>query len=562
MTQADFALLTQELDWKVAFRWFERDVTDDFFRDPIDYADLIADPSGYLSSRKHRLLQVDMLPHERGFVPKKSKLLREAVCLHPTHRLLYLAILRHFLHRIDHKLTPAAYSYRPDDPNEPDAYPFSRSVQRWKVFVNAFREAALEPTSKAVLITDIASYYDHIHCEKLTLCVESLLGPTATDADKAVLRILLRLLKMWSTDCFSIPQNVDPSSWLASAYLHPIDAEISAKYRMFRYVDDIRIVTGSEEEALEALHALQQALAQARLFLATDKTQIIVRGTAEFDRLVDVADDLLISQAEEVLASGDCARIQDIAERLFERLEFHSTEQGDDKKFRAIVNRLLDASDFVELREQILPRIADFVMPRLVSHPERSDYWAKVLAAHPGEWALEALDRHLVDRPSPFAWQRFHLWRLALELAPPLPSRLVDAATAAAASPVSPLVAAQAAVVLGKHGNNTQRQALFRLFTAQAPYAMRRAVLLGIQELPTPLRTRYFERALQINTDHAELVEWIEALGEPNYGEHVRPDRACKEQPLAVEVHFLQGIGLIDGRVTRFRLSRDDYGYD
>jgi hypothetical protein len=562
MSQHDYALLTEALNLDVAFRWLARDVTDDFFPDPIDYADLLEDPSGYLESRKHRLLQVDTLPHICEFVPKKSKMLREAICLHPTHRLLYLAILRHFLHRIDQKLTSAAYSYRPDDPNEPDSYPFRNSIQRWKVFINDFREAALQPSAQAVLLTDIASYYDHIHCEKLTMAIESLLGATTTDADRAMLGMLSRMLKMWSTDCYGIPQNVDPSSCFGSAFLHPIDSEISAKYRLFRYADDIRIVTRSEAEALEALHTLQKALAHHRLFLATDKTQILLKGSAEFDRLVDVADDLLISEAEEVISTGDCPRIVALCDRLFERLEFHSTEEGDDKKFRAIVNRLLDASDLVEFRDRIFPRITDFVLPRLATHPERSDYWARILGAHPGQWSLDALDRYLVTEPSQFAWQRFHLWRLALRLSPPLPGQLLSAAQVSAASTASSLVAAQAALVLGKHGDNTQREALFRLFTPQAPYAMRRAILLALQELPLPLRTRYYERALQVNSDHAELVRWIQALKTPTYGERVRTDRTCKDVPLTVEVHFLQGIGLVDGRVTHFRLSRDDYGYD
>jgi len=562
MAQPDYALQTEALDLVVAFRWLERDVTDDFYPDPIGYADLFADAAAYLEARKHRLLQLDMLPHICELVPKQSKMVREAICLHPTHRLLYLAILRHFLHRIDKVLLRAAYSYRPDDPNDADVYPFQHSVQRWKVFINDFREAALRPTTGAVLLTDIASYYDHIQCDKLTMAVESLLGPTATETDRAVLRLLSKLLKMWSTDCFGMPQNVDPSSFLGSAYLHPIDAELSAEYPVFRYVDDIRIVTRSEADALAALHSLQRALAQHRLFLATDKTYIYLKGTAEFERLLDVSDDVLISEAEEAIASGDCPRIADMSERLFTRLHFHSTEVGEDRKFRAFANRLLDASDFTGLREAIYNRVMEFVAPRLSSHPQRSDYWVKMLGAHPGPWAVDAMRRHLVMEPSPFAWQRFQLWRLGVQQPPRLPEDIFAAALDAAASTASSHEAAQAALCAGKHGDNTSREALFRLFSAQASYPMRRAILLAIQELPLPLRTHLYERALQINSDHAELVRWISALQSPDYGERSRSDRACKEVPAEVDVHFKQGIGLVNGHVTSFRLSRDDYGYD
>lgn len=562
MPSINYRQLQESLEIEIGANWLEWDTKDDFFPDPINYADIIENSRQYLDSRKHRLLQIDTLPHWFEYLPKKSKMLREGIFLHPTHRILYLAILRHFLHKIDIKLNPSVYSYRPRDPNNMDEYPFGNSIDRWKLFINNFRKEALQPETGAVLVTDLSSYFDHIHCEKLCHSLESLLGPAIDDADRAVLDLLQNLLRMWSTDYFGLPQNYDTSSFLGSLYLHSIDTEISAKYKLFRYVDDFRIVVSSYEEALTALHDLQKALSGRRLFLATDKTAIILKDSPQFSALMDVTDDVLLSKAEEVIASGDCTEIIKISEELFDRLEFHSTEAGEDRKFRAYSNRLLSASKFEEIRDDIYPRLISFVSPRLESFPERSDYWVKILSAYPVEAARDLAIKYLIKEKSPFAWQRFHLWNLVLHMQGPIPEQLLNAAKATASEPLSSSTAAKAIMCIGKHGDNTMRESLFRHFSAQANYTVRRAILIALQELPDELRNKYYKRANHLNSDHEELICWCNEEKEIKYGEIIRGTSNCKDVPNEVEVEFDDGIGLIDGEVIKFRLMKDDFGYE
>ena len=557
----NYKQLSENLNTEIGAKWLERDISDDFFQDPINYADINYYTERYLDKRKHRILQIDTLPHWFEYLPKKSKMLREGIFLHPTHRILYLAILRHFLHKIDIKLNPSVYSYRPRDPNNEDDYPFGNSIDRWKLFINDFRKEALQSGTGAILITDLASYFDHIHCDKLCLTLQSLLGPAIDDTDRAILDLLQNLLRMWSTDYFGLPQNFDTSSFLGSIYLHSVDTEIAANYKLFRYVDDFRIVASSYEEALQALHDLQKALARHRLFLATDKTIIITKDSPQFHALMDVTDDILLSRAEEVIASGDCAEILQISEDLFDRLEHHSTEDGEDRKFRAYSNRLLSASEFVEIRDDIYPRLLTFVAPRLESFPEKSDYWVKILSAYPGEVALDLAIKDLVTEKSSFAWQRFHLWNLVLHMQSPIPEELMNAAIAAASDPVSSSTSAKAIICIGKHGDNTLRESLFRHFSAQANYTVRRAILIALQELPKEVREKYYKRANQLNSDHEELILWCNEEKEIKYGESFKGTRNCKDEPTEIEVSFEDGIGLIDGEIINFRLSDDHYGY-
>jgi hypothetical protein len=475
-----YQILLNSLNFQTAIQWMPIDSADDFFPDPIGWADICQFPSEYLEKRKHRLLQYDTLPHIIEHTPKKSGMLREAVWLHPTHRILYLSILHRFLPRLDSRLCPEVYSYRLDSLEDTDKYPFSQRMDRWKNFHNDFRRAALEESSGAILFTDLASYFDHIQIDKLASRIYSILGSTLDENDKEVIELLVSLLKMWGREGFGLPQNYDASSLFGSIYIHNVDCEMfSKRYRYFRWLDDIRIVTKSKEQALRALHDLQNSLEQHRLFLATDKTFIYEKGSEEFNELLSVDDDILLSEAEETIARGDKTELESIADILFKRLEFHSKPKGDERKLRAFANRLLDISDFVEIEKNIISRIHDFVIPRLKTHPERTDYWTKMLSVKPNQTVGNVLQDLLIKNPSMFDWQRFYLWKLATAIPTQIvPKELFEKAKDVSISTLSDNVTSQCIVFIGRHSDNTTRENLFiNLFSAQKSYIIQRAIL-------------------------------------------------------------------------------------
>lgn len=544
------------LKLKTVFKWLKEDASDDFYPDPFLFDDLVKAADEYLENRKYRIWQLDTLQHLCEYVPKKSGMLRTAYWLHPTHRILFLAILQHLIGKIDIKLSRSLYSYRAGNLEDHEAYPYPNRVESWKVFVNNFRETSLADTTKAVLITDLASYFDHICCEKLIQRIANLLGAGITNNDQLVLNLLGKLLRLWSVDGFGIPQNLDTSSFLGNLYLHNVDEEMSRKYKYFRYVDDIRIVADSEEEALLALHDLQRALARDKLFLASDKTQIMMVESEEFNELMNVRDDVILSDSEAIIRSGDCTRIAGIIEMLFSRLEFHSSKQGDERKFRAYLNKLLDIGDYEGLSEIVHNRLVPFVIPRLRSHPDRTDYWVRALAVHPDDKVSEALIDLLVVRPTVFDWQKFYLWKLALYLPSP-PQELINKAIETCVNHESENVAAQAAIFIGKHGTNTTRENLFKNFTNRRGYVVQRAVLIALQELPN--RLSFYRQALDKVSDHSELISYLTNLQKPIYGEKYRSIRQCKEVPLEIEAFIKQGVGLVNGEKTEFRLLFDDF---
>ena len=374
-----YQLLKKCLALDAAGKWLVRDSQDDFFPDALNFADVEATLTEYLAQRQHRVLQIDSLPHLVDEVPKASGMIRESVWLHPTHRILYLACLHYLLPKLDHQLPSDVYSYRRDGDDQ-DAYPFPQKMERWKYFRNDFRQGCIDESTSAVLITDIASYYDHIHVDALCERITIILGDRATPEDLAVVECLGKLLRQWSTGGYGIPQNLDASSFFGSLFLSGADREmLDKRYRYFRYVDDIRVCAVNRKQALRALHDLQRALSRYRMFLASDKTFIIEKGTGAFDTLVDVTDDTHLSRIEDAVATGQRETLEAEIPKAKARLEFHAGQNGDDRRFRAFMNRLLQIAEYEELKEHVHGEIGPFIVGRLSSHPQRSDQWTRAL---------------------------------------------------------------------------------------------------------------------------------------------------------------------------------------
>lgn len=557
-----YHVLKSTLDLARAGKWLIRDSEDDFFPDVLHFADLQSRLDEFITQRQHRYLQIDTIAHVTDTVPKASGMLREAVWLHPTHRLLYLAVLHHLLPKLDHHLPPEVYSYRRDS-EDSDDYPFPEKMGRWKVFHNDFRHACLDEDVGAVLITDIASYYDHISIEDLCDRILSILGTAASEEDKEVVAFLRRLLNQWSTSGFGIPQNYDASSFFASLYLIGVDKEILDKrYRYFRWVDDIRICAKNKKQAIRALHDLQAALLRYRMFLASDKTRIIQRDTQEFEVLIDVEDDAHISELEDVAARGDRHEIEERLPVAQERLKFHAGREGDERKFRAYANRLMKIGEYADFKATVNDHLVPLVVKRLAVAPHKSDYWFKMLQeAPPNDWISYA-DSLLRKDASVFNWQRFYLWKL-LTASESITPELLSKAKSTINNPISEVEAYQAIICVGRHGDNQDRESLYvQYFSPQRSYLIQRAILIAIQELPVEKRAKFYLRAEEICPDHTQLIRYLEELSDSRYGVRKRPVRQLPEQPRVVQTAIERGVGKVQGRVVRYRLSRDDYDYE
>ena len=188
-----------------------------------------------------------------------------------------------------------------------------------------------------------------------------------------------------------------------------------------------------------------------------------------------------------------------------------------------------------------------------------------MLAVSKNETIFQEIERLLIKEKSLFDWQRFHLWRLLTNYDAPIPNleKLIAEAKSIATNHVSELEASQAIIFIGKHGNNTDREALIAgNFSAQQSFVIQRAVLIAIQELPSASREKFFSRAMQINSEHKQLVQFLTNLSKPDYGRKLRTERRCTPEPRQVTISIKRGVGLVRGRHTTFRLSGSDLDYE
>jgi RNA-directed DNA polymerase len=71
------------------------------------------------------------------------------------------------------------------------------------------------------------------------------------------------------------PQGGVISPLLANVYLHELDVQLSGKYQLIRYADDLVLLCKSAEEAQEAMAALEAVVADLKLELHPEKTKLV-----------------------------------------------------------------------------------------------------------------------------------------------------------------------------------------------------------------------------------------------------------------------------------------------
>jgi retron-type reverse transcriptase len=210
------------------------------------------------------------------YIPKTSRTLRTLPVLSPRDRIVYQAIGNLIIQESEPDLSIVAnrnvFAHIPKRNNS--LFTLVNWREQFKRFTKAY-ERIWKIGNKWVVKTDISSYYDSIdHGLLLDLIRERWIS------DEMFIKLLKECLLSWTThdggSKFSrgLPQGYEVSDILATLFLLPVDESMVKTPGYLRYVDDIRILTSSRNNASRALVKLDVEMKKIALVLQTKKTSL------------------------------------------------------------------------------------------------------------------------------------------------------------------------------------------------------------------------------------------------------------------------------------------------
>jgi hypothetical protein len=191
-------------------------------------------------------------------VPKHGSMAtRPAALLTLSDRVVYDALVMKLRPRIEAAMLGADIVFWPRG---------TATDKRWA----EFEKAPLETGQAYVTRADITGFYECVDHEHLR---EALVDCTG---QRPLVNALVEFLNRVMHSQRGLPQGLDASDPLATAYLIQVDADMSREcVHYVRNGDDIRLATRTHGEARRALHAFETALRRRGLLLSASKSKIM-----------------------------------------------------------------------------------------------------------------------------------------------------------------------------------------------------------------------------------------------------------------------------------------------
>lgn len=486
-------------DEDVVIKQLKIDFRDDWFPDPIGYADFIsADllPKIVIDNFKRNHGEYSPAKALLLNVPKSNFTLRYALETSFADRAIYHSLAMHLLQFYDPTISQWVFSHRSGDNTSRERsdpkYVFRNGIQAWSDFLGCVQSAAVPGT--VLLSTDLANYFENISLTKLKeIMLELVPALSASTEEKAQIRQLIEqlfgYLGSWSFNGDrGLPQNRDASSFLANVYMRSVDqAMLGRGYTYFRYMDDIKIVCASQAAAKRALKELVLALRPLGQVVNGGKTAIVSANNADAIRECLDLPSIEMKRIDTAWASKALNPIS----RTFiplKRLAIDVLNAGkfNSREFRFCINRLETLARCSEF--EVPPAYFDDITPLIIggldTSPVSTDQICRYLrAVHLSNGDYEALISHLLDEEKGiYNWKNYRLWVLFTQRqyrSNTLLTRAKEVVSQRADDPTR----AGATLYLGAFGDTSDRELIASKFSELDSFLGQRNAVIAVQEL-------------------------------------------------------------------------------
>ena len=417
-----------EFDEQLVTRQLKRDLSDDWFPDPLRFDDMF--DGNHIKSilednvrRNHGIFR----PSRRTLlnVPKPNYSLRYGLETSLSERALYHALVSRLVPYYDALIPWNVFSHRAAFPNN-NRYLFRRAIPSWQDFVGVVRNNLSD--SPVLLSTDLTNYFENISLAHLKTTLLDLLPEVQANAtNKAVLRThietLFECLSSWCySDANGLPQNRDASSFLSNVYMLPVDRAmlVEKKDKYFRYMDDIKVACEDVHDARRTLKHLSLELRKFGLSINSGKTAIVPASDAvELAKVLDTGEDDL----QKIDSIWQTRSLRPISRSfpLLHNLTLQKLRNGEvsTRTFRYCIARLEMLARCPEFKvpTTYFASLTPFVISALPENPAATDELTRYLRAVPtNDTDLAAVARHLRDSNlNYYTWQCYRLWILLVQ---------------------------------------------------------------------------------------------------------------------------------------------------
>ena len=421
----------------------------------------------------------------------------------PEDRIVYQAVIDFISRRIEEPPAECVYSYRLNsDRRSSNMFKFWRPL--WLRMRKKMREMYANGYC-CLLKSDIAAYFEHIdHHILRTNILNSQVEETK------VLDLLNKLLRKWSASDvkhIGIPQGSDASSYIGNLYLINLDKIMKREGLIyFRYSDEIYIFTANKREARKAIKVITNELRRLHLNLQEAKTEIYTESqkikeqigsdvedkTKEFDYTfqrqfyrndVEVSAAEILKEYKKVTKNGR-AKIVDIS------------------KFKWCINRL------GKLKSD---KAVNFILKRLGDLPFLADLLFKYLKIFVNRKCVkDGILNFLTSQDNIYEWQE--MWLLiTLFKTKKTEEHQINIIRRIISDSKYWTSKVASVLVLGKLGDDTDRNWLRGLYSAETDNCIKRAIAVSVYELPESSRNQFYDEIKRECYEMERLVKYLKS---------------------------------------------------